>query len=70
LIISGRIRVQRWGEAPEDVGGGDMVVIEPGEKHWHGAAPGSPGTHLAVNLNATTEWLEAVSDEQYGVVTP
>jgi len=63
LIIDGRIRVQKWGEAAQDVGAGDTVVIEPGEKHWHGAAPGSSGIHLAVNLNSTTEWLEAVSDE-------
>lgn len=70
LVIGGRIRVQKWGEAVQDVGGGDTVVIEPGEKHWHGAAPGSTGTHLAVNLNSTTEWLEAVSDEQYRSVAP
>jgi quercetin dioxygenase-like cupin family protein len=63
LVIGGRIRVQKWGEAAQDVGVGDTVVIEPGEKHWHGAAPGSAGAHLAVNLNSTTEWLEAVSDE-------
>ncbi len=36
------------------------VLIPPGEKHWHGAAPGSTGTHLAVNVNAVTEWLEEV----------
>ena len=65
LIIKGRIRVQKWGEAAQDLGAGDAVVIEPGEKHWHGAAPGSSGIHLAVNLNSRTEWLEAVSDHQY-----
>lgn len=65
LIIGGRIRVQKWGEAAQDIRVGDAVVIEPGEKHWHGAAPGSAGIHLAVNLNSTTEWLEAVSDDQY-----
>jgi quercetin dioxygenase-like cupin family protein len=63
LIVGGRIRVQKWGETAQDLGAGDTVVIEPGEKHWHGAAPGSAGTHLAVNLNSTTEWLEAVSNE-------
>jgi quercetin dioxygenase-like cupin family protein len=47
------------------VGAGDAVVIGPGEKHWHGAAPGRTGTHLAVNVNFTTEWLEPVSDAQY-----
>jgi quercetin dioxygenase-like cupin family protein len=58
--------VQRWGEPPQDVGVGDAVVIPPGEKHWHGAVPGERAVHLAVNVNATTEWLEPVSDEQYG----
>ena len=65
LIISGRVRVQKWGEPAHDVNTGDAVVIEPGEKHWHGAAPGAHGAHLAVNVNATTEWLEPVSDDQY-----
>jgi hypothetical protein len=31
---------------------------------WHGAAPGSPGAHLAINVNLTTEWLEPVSPGQ------
>ncbi len=65
LIIEGRVRVQTWGEQPEDVAAGDAIAIAPGEKHWHGAAPGSSGAHLAVNIDVTTEWLEAVSDEQY-----
>ena len=65
LIIEGRVRVQKWGEAAEEVGAGDAVSIAPGEKHWHGAAPGSRGVHLAVNVNATTEWLEPVTAEQY-----
>jgi len=65
LIIDGRIRIQKWGEATREVGAGDAVVIAPGEKHWHGAAPGARGVHLAVNVNATTEWLEPVSDDQY-----
>ena len=65
MILSGRVRVQRWGAPAEEVGAGDAVVIAPGEKHWHGAAPGGRGIHLAVNVNATTEWLEPVSDEQY-----
>jgi 4-carboxymuconolactone decarboxylase len=65
LIVEGRIRIQKWGEAPQEAGAGDAVLIAPGEKHWHGAAPGARGVHLAVNVNATTEWLEPVSDEQY-----
>ena len=65
LIAEGRVRVQKWGEAALDVEAGDAVVIAPGEKHWHGAAPGSRGTHLAVNVNVKTEWLEPVSEAQY-----
>ena len=38
---------------------GDVVVIDPGEEHWHGAAPGSGGEHLAINLGAETTWLES-----------
>lgn len=65
FIIDGRVRVQTWDEPAQEVGVGDAVVIPPGEKHWHGAAPGGRGTHLAINVNAKTEWLEPVSDEQY-----
>ena len=65
LVIEGRVRLQKWGEPPQDVGAGDAVMIGPGEKHWHGAAPGSRAVHLAVNVNLTTEWLEAVMDQQY-----
>jgi quercetin dioxygenase-like cupin family protein len=65
LIIEGCIRIQKWGEVPREAATGDVVMIAPGEKHWHGAAPGERGVHLAVNVNATTEWLEPVSDEEY-----
>jgi len=65
VIVEGRVRVQKWGETAEDVSAGDAVVIGPGEKHWHGAVPGASAVHIAVNVNATTEWLEPVSDEQY-----
>ena len=60
LVVEGRVRVQQWGEPAQDVDAGDAVVIHPGEKHWHGAAPGTRGVHLAINVDATTEWLEPV----------
>jgi quercetin dioxygenase-like cupin family protein len=67
LVIDGRIRVQVQGDVtPQDLDTGDAVVFAAGEKHWHGAAPGSHGTHLAVNVNVETEWLESVTDEEYG----
>lgn len=65
FIIDGRIRVQRWGEAAEEVEAGDAVVFAPGEKHWHGASPGSRGSHLAINVDVKTEWLEPVDDREY-----
>lgn len=65
LVIEGRIRIQLLGQPAQDVEAGDAVVIAPGEKHWHGAVPGTVGVHLAVNVNAQTTWLEAVKDEEY-----
>jgi len=65
FIIDGRVRVQTWGDPAREVTVGDAVVIHPGEKHWHGAAPGESGAHIAVNVNATTKWLEPVSEEDY-----
>ena len=38
---------------------GDVVVIDPDEEHWHGAAPGMSGEHLAINAGAETTWLES-----------
>jgi quercetin dioxygenase-like cupin family protein len=65
LVTEGRVRVQRWGEPPQDVEAGDAVVFAPGEKHWHGAVPGTRGVHLAVNVDAKTTWMEAVKDDDY-----
>jgi quercetin dioxygenase-like cupin family protein len=65
LVTEGRICVQCWGESPQDASAGDAVMIAPGEKHWHGAAAGARGVHLAVNVNVKTEWLEPVSDTEY-----
>ena len=42
---------------------GDLVVIEAGLEHWHGAAPGGPGEHLAINLGTETTWLESSGPE-------
>lgn len=65
LVIEGRIRTQLEGQPAQDVEAGDAIVIAPGEKHWHGAAPGTRGVHLAINVNAQTTWLEPVKDEDY-----
>jgi quercetin dioxygenase-like cupin family protein len=65
LVVEGRIRVQKLGEPVQEADTGDAIVIHPGEKHWHGATPASRGVHLAVNVSASTTWLEPVTDAQY-----
>jgi 4-carboxymuconolactone decarboxylase len=68
VITAGTGRVQRWGNAIVEVHAGDVVRIPPGQKHWHGAAPQSAMTHIAVTEpvnGSAVEWLEKVSDEQY-----
>jgi quercetin dioxygenase-like cupin family protein len=45
-----------------------VIWIPPGEKHWHGAAPTTAMTHIAIQEELdgqTATWLEKVSDEQY-----
>ncbi|MSU49502.1 MAG: cupin domain-containing protein [Opitutus sp.] len=69
-ILSGVGRVQKAGEAVMEVFPGDSVWFEPGERHWHGAAPHSLMVHLAVQLaddrGVAVTWLEHVSDTDYG----
>ncbi len=65
LVKEGRGLVQTWGGPLRAIAAGDAICIEPGEKHWHGAAPGTRMAHFAVNLTLTTQWLEPVSDDQY-----
>ena len=65
FVVDGRVRVEGESGGSQDLDAGDAVVVAPGERHWHGAVPGSAGTHIAVNVNAATTWLEPVSDEEY-----
>ena len=68
IVTAGCCRVQRWGGPVEEICPRDVVWIEPGEKHWHGAAPATAMTHIAVVERAEgdyTGWMEHVSDEQY-----
>lgn len=68
IVTAGTGRVQHWGDPIEEIRQGDVVWIPPGQKHWHGAAPNSAMTHIAIaeQLNGkAAEWMEQVSDEQY-----
>jgi quercetin dioxygenase-like cupin family protein len=68
IITSGCGRAQRWGGPIEEIRPGDVVWFAPGEKHWHGAAPTTAMTHIAIQEKLdgkVVEWMEQVSDEQY-----
>ena len=69
IVTAGLGRVQREGGPIEDIRPGDVVWFSPGEKHWHGAAPTTAMTHVAIGEvleGKVVEWLEKVSEEQYG----
>ena len=68
IVTSGLGLVQREGGPIEEIRPGDVVWFEPGEKHWHGAAPKNAMTHIALQEaleGEAVKWLEHVSDEQY-----
>jgi len=68
IVTSGLGRVQRQGGPIEDIRPGDVVWIEPGEKHWHGASPTTAVTHVAIQEQLdgkAVDWMEHVTDEQY-----
>ena len=48
IVTSGVGRAQRWGGPVEEIRPGDVVWFPPGEKHWHGAAPTTAMTHIAI----------------------
>lgn len=69
IVTAGAGRVQRWGDPVDEIRQGDVVWIPPGQKHWHGAAPDSSMTHVAITEQLegkTVEWMEKVADAQYG----
>lgn len=68
IVTSGTGLVQRWGDPAQEIRKGDVVWIPPHQKHWHGAAPDSPMTHVAIveeRSGKSTKWMEKVNDEQY-----
>lgn len=69
ICVAGRGYYQEWGKDAVEMKPGDCINIPAGVKHWHGAAPASWFSHLAVEVPGTetsNEWLEPVTDEQYG----
>ena len=68
VCIAGRGYYQEEGKEAVEMKPGDCINIPAGVKHWHGAAPDSWFSHLAIEVpgeNCSNEWLEAVSDDEY-----
>jgi quercetin dioxygenase-like cupin family protein len=65
LVVEGTCRYQKAGEPVREIAVGGIVSIAPGERHWHGASPDGPMTHVALNIDAATTWLEKVTDGEY-----
>ncbi len=68
-VTDGVGRCQREGGPVEEIRPGDRVFFEPGENHWHGAAPDRFMVHIAMQQSDTggnhISWGEHVSDAQY-----
>ena len=68
IVTAGCGRAQSWGGPIQIIRPGDVVWFAPGEKHWHGAAPTTAMTHIAlveVLDGRSADWLEHVSEGQY-----
>ena len=68
IVTAGCGRAQREGGPIEEIRPGDVVWFEPGEKHWHGAAPTTAMTHIAIQEaldGKAVDWMEKVGDEEY-----
>ena len=69
VCVAGRGYYQVEGKEAVEMKPGDCINIPAEVKHWHGAAPDEWFSHLAIEVpgeNSSNEWLEPVSDEEYG----
>jgi quercetin dioxygenase-like cupin family protein len=70
-VVEGVGRAQRRGGPVEEIRPGDRVFFEPGEDHWHGAAPDRFMMHIAIvevgDDGRPATWGDHVTDEEYGV---
>ena len=74
FVTEGVGRCQREGGPVEEIRPGDRVFFEPGENHWHGAAPNRFMVHVAIQepdeAGSPVSWGRHVSDEEYGAGGP
>jgi quercetin dioxygenase-like cupin family protein len=68
IVTAGCGRAQRWGGPIEEIRAGDVIWFAPGEKHWHGGAPTTAVTHVAIQEQLdgkTADWMEQVNEDEY-----
>jgi quercetin dioxygenase-like cupin family protein len=68
IVVSGTGWHQCEGEPKETITTGDIVFCEPNRRHWHGATPGEPMAHIALQEahgGKVVTWMEKVSDDEY-----
>ena len=68
IVTAGCGRAQLWEGPVEEIRPGDVIWFPPGQKHWHGAAPTTAMTHIAIVEQfdgKSADWMEKVSDGQY-----
>lgn len=67
MVTGGEGYYQAWGHPPQRLKAGDIVIVEPGVKHWHGAALDSWFVHIGMILNEEkpTLGLEPLSEGAY-----
>jgi quercetin dioxygenase-like cupin family protein len=68
-VTEGEGRCQREGDSIEVIRPGDQVFFEPGENHWHGAAPDRFMVHIAIvqvdETGKSADWGALVTEEEY-----
>jgi quercetin dioxygenase-like cupin family protein len=69
IVTVGTGWVQQEGGEKQEIKAGAVIWIPPGVKHWHGATATNSMTHIAIQEEVSgksVDWMEHVSDEQYG----
>lgn len=68
LVVAGTGRYQEKGQPLRILHKGDVIKAPAGVEHWHGAAPTTPVTHVAINPDvngAAAVWGRAVTEAEY-----
>lgn len=68
IVTAGKGLVQTSGDRIHEIRSGDVVWFAPEERHWHGAAPDTGMTHIAIQEaldGSNVTWMEHVTDAEY-----